>query len=95
MNKSVKITCLITSILFFSSCFCLAQSNSAMEIKALKENPKIHIPDRTLEGLTKDKLTLRVIVNLKDPLAEGPAPGQDPNDGDRNQSVSQPVRNGS
>ena len=93
MNKSVKITCLIASILFFSSCFCLAQSNSAMEIKALKENPKIHIPDRTLEGLTKDKLTLRVIVNLKDPLAEGPAPGQDPNDGDKNQSVSQPVRN--
>ena len=93
MTKSSKIAYFFISTVLFFSHFCLAQSPSVMEIKAFKENPKIHIQDRVLEGLTKDQFTLRVIVNLKDSYDENPEFDQISNDGDRNLIDSQPIRN--
>jgi len=93
MNKSVLIAYLILSIILFSSNFCLAQQHAIAEIQALKEHPKINMPDTVLEDFMKGKLTIRIIVNLRDPLAEDPTFDQDSNNRDRSPGVSRPVRN--
>jgi subtilisin family serine protease len=93
MNKPALIACLIISIILFSSNICLAQQNFTADIQALKENPKINLPDTVLEDFMKGKLTTRVIVNLRDPLAQDPTFDQDSNNRDRSPGVSRPVRN--
>ncbi len=87
------IACFILLLISFSSKLSLAQQHSVAEIQTLKEHPKINIPDTVLEDFMKDKLTTRVIVNLRDPLAEDPISGQDPNNRYTRQGVRGPVRN--
>jgi len=93
MNKPAICAYLIILIISFSPNICLAQQHSTAEIEALKENPKINIPDTVLEDFVKGKLTTRIIVNLRDPLAEDPTFDQDSNTRDRSPAVSRPVRN--
>ncbi len=93
MNNPAIIAYLIISIISFPSNFCLAQQHSTAEIQALKKNPKINMPDTVLEDFMKGKLTTRVIVNLRDPLAQDPTFDQDSNQHDRSPGVCRPVRN--
>lgn len=92
MNKPAIIAYLIISIISFPSNFCLAQQHSTAEIQALKKNPKINMPDTVLEDFMKGKPTIRVIVNLRDPLAQDPTFDQDSNNPDRSPAVSRRVR---
>ena len=92
MNKPAIISYLILSIILFSSNFCLAQQHSTAEIQVLKKNPKINMPDTVLEDFMKGKPTIRVIVNLRDPLAQDPTFDQASNNRDRSQAVRPRVR---
>ena len=92
MNKPAIIAYLIISIISFPLKICLAQQHSTSEIQALKKNPKINMPDTVLEDFMKGKPTIRVIVNLRDPLAQDPTFDQDSNNRDRSTAVSRRVR---
>jgi subtilisin family serine protease len=88
MNKLAIIAALIILIISFSSNFCLAQQHSASEIQVLKKNPKIIMPDTVFEDFMKGKPSIRVIVNLKDPLTQGPTYDRDSSTRDRSPTFS-------
>lgn len=81
MHRRVLSLCLIPFLLLLFTVSGLAQSSAAAGFRALKENRKINLPDAVLDDLSIASATVRVIVNLKDPLAQGADAGISTADG--------------
>ena len=78
MQRRALVLCLALSILFSFAQLSFAQPYTAANILALKANPKVNVTDTALDRLSADAHTVRVIVNLRDPLTEDAAAANSP-----------------